>query len=42
MVQEEGFHGCKGRAEADQEVGVWLQGAGVEPSGKQTGSEFDE
>jgi hypothetical protein len=38
MVQEEGFRGCKGQAEADQEVGVWVQGAGVE----QIGSKFDE
>ena len=43
MVQEVGFHGCKGQAEADQEVGVWVQGAGVEPPGEeQTGPKFDE
>ena len=42
MVQEVGFHGCKGQAEADQEVGVWVQGAGVEPPGEeQTGPKFD-
>lgn len=30
MVQEEeGFHGRKDPVEADQEVGVWVQGAGV-------------
>ena len=41
--EEEGFHDCKGQAEADQEVGVWVQDAGVEPPGeKQTGPKFDD
>jgi len=40
---EEGFHGYKDRAEADQWVGAWVHGAGVDaPGEKQTGSEFDE
>lgn len=40
---EGGFHGYKGRAEADQWVGAWVRGAGVEvPGEKQTGSKFDE
>lgn len=41
--EEEGFHGCKDRAGADQEVEVWVQDAGVKPpEEKQTGSKFDE
>ena len=44
MVQEEGFHDHKDRAEVDQEAGVWVQGVGVEPPEKeQTDSKlFDE
>ena len=43
MVQEEGSYDHKDRGEVAQEVGGWVQGAGVgPPGGKQTGSKIDE